>query len=316
MKVLLRSLAAVVVTAILATPSVQAQKRPLDHGDYALWKRIQGETLSPDGGWLAYALVPGDGDGELVVRAVPRGGPLVIPRGSDPTFTDDSRFLVFTIEPTEDDGEDEDETEEEAEEDTDDEGDEPTDTLGILAVGGGGGDVVRIAGLQSFRVPEEGAAVVAYLLERPDDEEDEGAEEEAEEEPEGAEEGEEDEDEREKAEGAPLLLRDLASGEEHRFEDVTDYAFTEDGAFLYFAASNEDGSADGVYRVETASGGATPLLAGEGAYTRLTVSEATGAVAFLSNRDDWEADEPAVALYAAATDDGEARLVASTASAG
>ncbi|HEX9886388.1 MAG TPA: prolyl oligopeptidase family serine peptidase, partial [Longimicrobiales bacterium] len=270
----------------------------------------------------AYRLVPGDGDATLVLRAVEGDRVLAVARGTDPTFTDDSRFLVFKVEPTSD--EDEaagtEETEEAEEGEEDAEAEEAPDTLAIVDLSRvSGGDasaaVTRIPRLQSFQVPEEGASLVAYLLESEEDEADE-AEEGEEERPaaragrggrgggRGAARGRGSEED--KKDGSPLVLRNLATGTEHRFEMASEYAFSEDGASLTYAASSEDGTADGVFRVNAASGATTPLLTGEGRYSRLTVSEGTAVAAFLTNRDEWGADQPAYALYAAGPQAAEA----------
>ena len=50
-----------------------AQKRPLTHNDYDSWRTIQTPRLSRDGKFLAYALTPEDGDGEIVVRNIGTG---------------------------------------------------------------------------------------------------------------------------------------------------------------------------------------------------------------------------------------------------
>jgi hypothetical protein len=41
-------------------------KKPISYDAYDGWRSIQGTQLSRDGQWLVYALVPQDGDGELV----------------------------------------------------------------------------------------------------------------------------------------------------------------------------------------------------------------------------------------------------------
>lgn len=57
--------------ALLVSPLAAQQsptKKPITHDVYDGWKSIQGTKVSPDGRWVVYALVPQDGDGELVVR--------------------------------------------------------------------------------------------------------------------------------------------------------------------------------------------------------------------------------------------------------
>ena len=57
-------------------------KKPITHDVYDSWKSIQGTKLSGDGVWLAYALTPQDGDGELVVRNLKTNAEIRAARGS------------------------------------------------------------------------------------------------------------------------------------------------------------------------------------------------------------------------------------------
>src|SRR5207249_9141059 len=59
-------------------------KRPLRHSDCDSWRSIQSPQLSPDGKFLAYALTPQEGDGEVVVRKLVSGVEWRFPRGSRP----------------------------------------------------------------------------------------------------------------------------------------------------------------------------------------------------------------------------------------
>jgi hypothetical protein len=59
------------VVLCLALPG-QA-KRPVTFSDYDSWKAITGQTLSPDGKWLAYALMPQVGEGEVIARELATG---------------------------------------------------------------------------------------------------------------------------------------------------------------------------------------------------------------------------------------------------
>src|SRR5437867_6400287 len=76
-----------------------ALKKPITHDVYDSWKSIQGTRLSRDGVWLAYALTPQDGDGELVVKNLKTGAERRVPRGRDATITSDAKFVVFSIAP-------------------------------------------------------------------------------------------------------------------------------------------------------------------------------------------------------------------------
>src|SRR3954462_3358414 len=74
-------------------------KKPITHDVYDSWKSIQGTKLSADGVWLAYALTPQDGDGELVVRNLKTSAEIRAPRGRDPQITLDNRFVVYALAP-------------------------------------------------------------------------------------------------------------------------------------------------------------------------------------------------------------------------
>ncbi len=78
-----RFIGAIVLAAAL--PVVQyAAKRPLNHRDYDSWRAIQSQTLSRDGKFLAYALFPQEGDGQIVVRNLATGKELRENAGTPP----------------------------------------------------------------------------------------------------------------------------------------------------------------------------------------------------------------------------------------
>src|SRR3982074_2122724 len=74
-------------------------KKPITHDVYDTWKSIQGTKLSADGTWLAYALTPQEGDGELVVPNLKTNAEIRAPRGRDPLITSDNHFVVYAIAP-------------------------------------------------------------------------------------------------------------------------------------------------------------------------------------------------------------------------
>src|SRR4030095_4016644 len=101
MRVCLRSQPVVAIVVLLwcAAAASAQQKKPITHDVYDSWKSIQGTRLSSDGVWLAYALVPQDGDGELLVRNLKTNAEIRAPRGRDPLITTDNKFVVFALAP-------------------------------------------------------------------------------------------------------------------------------------------------------------------------------------------------------------------------
>jgi dipeptidyl aminopeptidase/acylaminoacyl peptidase len=287
-----RDLIGLLAFTLLTSPLYAQDKRPLDHSDYDLWNRVQNDVVSRDGRWLAYRLVPGDGDARVIIRALRGDASMTVERGKRPTFSADSRFVVMGIAPMEE------AVKAAREAKKGKKGkDGPKDSLAIVDLGDL--SVVRIADVKSFELPEDAGGWVAYRLEKSDEMAGDSAET-----PEAEAEGEEAAEENEAAEaprtddGTTLVLRALGSGEESRMSFVADYAFADDGSVLYYAASGEDGAADGVFRVEDGSA-EEPVTTGEGRYLKLAVS-GDGAVAFVTDRDDRDAEAPAFALYVSA----------------
>ena len=282
---------------IAAASPALAQQRALDHEDVLHWNTIGSPSLSPDGAWLVFVLTAMEGDPVLTIRAASEGAAPMTFRGSDPQFTSDSRFVVYEVPPVE------------AIVDSlrreGNRGDAlPKDTLAFAEVAAllGGGAQPRIVGaIDNFRVAPDGSWVAYKPVEEEEDEEDAGEAEEAAEEaePEEEEEGDEADDgeERDKEEGATLVLLNLSTGNETRYEKVTDYFFAEEAATLTFATSAEDGEGDGVFVVTLNDMSRHAVLEGLGNYKQLTIAEDGSQVAFLSDRDDYEADQPEFTLF-------------------
>ena len=286
--------------ALLAAASpALAQQRALDHEDVLHWKTIGNASLSPDGAWLVFVLTAMEGDPVLTIRAAREGSEPMTFRGTGPRVTSDSRFIVYEVPPVE------------AVVDSlrreGKRGDAlPKDTLAFaeLAALAGGAEPRIVGAVENFRVAGDGSWVAYKPVEEEDDEESgesEAAAEEAEEEAEPEEEEEggdaDDGEERDKEEGATLVLLNLRTGEETRYEKVTDYFFAGEAAVLAFATSTDDGEGDGAYVVALGDLTRHAVLEGEGNYRQLAVSDDGSQVAFLADRDDYEADQPEFTLY-------------------
>jgi dipeptidyl aminopeptidase/acylaminoacyl peptidase len=325
-----------------------AEKKPLDHDAYDIWNSVGSQTLSPDGRWITYVTSPRVGDGTLTLRSLGgrdlRSGS--VERGSGPRITPDGRFLVFSIRPMHAVVD----SLERAGKRGNDLPRDSVGAIRIAGAFAADGSLVpdhfRAGPLRSWQIPEASAPYLAYLLDvrpQPDTaiadtaaaggeptqpgavaaagtrggQSARGARGGA---PGGArpmasqagqeQEGQEARPDRRKDEGNPLILRNMETGQESRYEDVMAYAFTNDGQWLVYNASNKDGTADGVYAVRTSTGAAYPLLTGEGKYAQLSLADDSRQVAFVSNRDDWAAKEPTFTLFHAVLGEGEARVVA------
>lgn len=295
--------------ALWTAGPASAQKKVLDHDVYDIWKSIEDQEISPDGTWVLYHLTVRVGDAELVVTQAGAAEHRV-PRAADARFSPDSRFAIFTIEPAQD------SVRALRLADTDP-ADMPGDTLGIMTLATGA--VTRVPDVQRWAVPREAGAVVAYLVDVKEsaDEGDETADAGANPQEEPAEQAvEQSSDEaREKPDTHTLVIHGLETGSEHRIENVADFTMDEAGGRVAYAASSEDGEADGVFVVATATGNVTPVLAGEGLYEQLVLADDGSQLAFLTDRDSFSADQPEFVLYHW-RGGGQARAVASSAVAG
>lgn len=300
-----------------ATPRAQqAQpapaRRALTHQDYDAWRSIQGQTISRDGRYVAYALMPQDGDGEIVVRDLakgewraPRGWrpPQPPPDFSDPAaaqtllasmsriarpvFTADGRFVLFTIEPNKADVLKARKEKKKPEE-------MPKNALGIMDVSTG--QVTRIERVKNFQVPEDAAGYIAYALEAKPEPRPDGAPAPAA--PTNPAAGRGTRNSRRKEYGTDLVLRNLATGAERTLADALDYSFSKDAQTLVYTVSSRKEESNGVYAVTTGNDAApAELLAGKGKYTRLTWDEDQTQLAFLSDRDDAASEQPRVKIY-------------------
>lgn len=314
-----KKLTALCLLALLVSSSGFAQqaaaKRPLTHSDYDSWRAIQGQSLSRDGKFVAYALVPQDGDGEAVVRNLASGvewrhsrgaAPVNPPQRSPeaepgpgpgpgfgqgpfagrPFFTADSRFAVFQILPTKAETEKAKKEKKRPEE-------MPKNAMGIMDLSTG--EVTRVDRVKSFQVPEEGAGFIAYSLEakveerKPEDRRPDAA---------AAAPTRGRRDPRRKEYGTDLVLRNMADKSERTFSDVLEYTLSKDAKSLVFAVSSKKEETNGAFAITTSTADAPlPLLTGKGKYTKLTWDEKQTQLVLLSDRDDAASTQPRLKLY-------------------
>src|SRR5690348_9352638 len=307
------------VVSVAGSALAQGPKRPLTPDDWDHWRSIGSPTISNDGRWVIYSLVPQVGDGELVVRAthgateyrIPRGfigRPQMIAGARDTSnnappaqFTADSKFAAaLTYAPMAEYDRARREKRRPAE--------QPKASLAIVDLSNG--HIASVPRVRSFRIPQHAADWVAYLLEPSDS----GA----------ANRAARDSANRARAPqgnaatpggqarpvsdstprsgrrpevGSTLVLRNLATGAERRINDVVTYVFEDSAKWLGFTVSSRDAARNGAYVMSPAGEKEVALLTGRGAYKQLAFDRAGAQVAFVSDRDEIGTAHPRYTLY-------------------
>ncbi|WMW80041.1 prolyl oligopeptidase family serine peptidase [Undibacterium cyanobacteriorum] len=225
------------------TPIEAGVKKLITHDVYANWRSIQTPVLSRDGQWAAYALHGQESDGEVVVKNLQDGREWRSPRGANPVFSYDGRYLAFAITPTRvelDKAKKEKKKPEDA----------PKPGLGVMDLSSG--KVESIERVKKFSFAEEGAAVVAALLEpvketkkevkstASDAEFNAGAEDEDQATPAAAAAGAT----KKKEAGTELVIWDLATQKKHSLHEVADFTWNKNGSALAYSVSTKEVTKD------------------------------------------------------------------------
>src|SRR5437763_4449999 len=327
-------------------------KRAITHKDYDTWHSIQSPQISRDGKFVAYAYMAQDEDSEIVARNIATGQARRAPRGSrppapppddsipnfgelsaaqailaSPAFTDDTKFVVFSIEPTK------------AELNKAKRGSSPTPGSPAGQPGGGGavregslgnasgardanmpknglgimdlssGQVAKIDRVKNFQLPEDGGGFIAYLMEakpatppvrenapkenptNPESVEDSNDSTQA---PQTGRPGRGPK----KEYGSDLILRNTTTGTERTFSDVLNYSLSKDAKTLVYTVSSKNEETNGLYLASTQSEAAPiALLSGKGKYQKLTWDEEQTELAFISDRDDQASKQAKFKVY-------------------
>jgi len=94
--------------------------------------------------------------------------------------------------------------------------------------------------------------------------------------------------EKRKDPGNDLILRDLASSQETTVPEVTEFQWSKDGAWLFFAASSNDATKDGAFARKMSDGSVVALQKGKGNYRGLTLDDKGAQLAFISDQAEYD----------------------------
>jgi dipeptidyl aminopeptidase/acylaminoacyl peptidase len=214
-------------------------------------------------------------------------------------FTADSRFLVFSTEPTKAEIT-------KAKKEKKKPEDMPKNGLSIMDLSNG--TVTSVEKVKTFRVPEDGSGFISYSFEpAPEPKTD----------PSSQPTPRPGRSAKKKEYGSELVLRNTATGAERKFSDVLDFTISKDAKTLVYTVSSRNEETNGVFTVVTDGDGApAALISGKGKYQKLTWDEDNTQLAFISDKEDAAAKQPKFRVYHWNLKDSQANEIVAPAAAG
>jgi dipeptidyl aminopeptidase/acylaminoacyl peptidase len=254
-----------------------AQKKPLNHTVYDSWQSIGSKQLSNNGTWAAYTIVQQAGDAQLYFNNLVTNASTNIARGANLQFSADAKFAAFLIKPLYKDVREAKIKKKKPE-------DMPKDSLGIINLTGL--NVTKIPAVKSYKIPETGTALLAYLLEKAPDTAKKAKPAPASEKKETTTASTETGD-GPKVEGTDLIFKNLSTGTERVFKYVTDYGFSKNGKSLVIncSGSKKDKVAPmGVFLLNTEKGTLKTLVKGKGNFKSFVFDQNSESLVFLGEK--------------------------------
>jgi len=261
-----------------------AEKKPLDHSVYDSWESVAQVSISNDGNYAVYVVAPQDGDSTLFVTNLKTQVSTRIDRGYNARITDDSRYVVFQIKPTQDE-------KKEARRQKKSTDEQPKDSLGWLQLSAQ--KVEKIPELKSFNMPEKSSEFFTYITRMAKD----TATQKKDEKPEA------------------LILYFFKTGTYDTIPCVSNYTLSKNGnyiAYLTKPLEKDSVAVQGVYLYDTKLRQSTALFNSKGDYKLQSFDEEATQFAFFATTDTTKRDPKVYNLYYTTTANPAARIIADT----
>ncbi|MEL6943098.1 MAG: S9 family peptidase, partial [Bacteroidota bacterium] len=275
-------------------------KKTLGHEELVTWNNIRTEQISEDGNWIIYHLHPEQGNKSLKIYNTKTKKTATFQRAEEAELSADSRFVVFKIKTDWD-------TLRTLKRQKTKKEDLPKDTLGIYDLNTG--DLEKIAGVKSFKLPEKWSNWLVYHkeIEKIKKEEKKDGEEAGKEKTKTKKE--------DKKSGTRLVIRNLDSEEETVVEFVKEYTLAEEGKRVLLNSTGKDSSfVEGVYLFDCELVELKTIFANKGEYKNLSLDKKGEQVAFHLNLDTTKAQIPPFALAYWKNGFSQAKVIADTSS--
>jgi len=238
---------------LAAGPLAAQDKPPVIVDDYGPWKQITSVALSPDGEWMSWVQDRLEGEDSLYVKELDGQTLLTIPRGQEPAFSRDSRWVAYLIGAPEEAGRGG--------------GAAPQRPMPGQRGGRGGGeartlvlknlaggDSITFAEVASHEFPE-GTDLLLIRKRGP-----------------GNNAG---------YDGADLVVYDLGRGTSLNLGNVSEFAVNDGGTHLAYVVDAKDDAGNGLYLLDLATHAILPLDTDQATYDNLTWDEDGQALAVL-----------------------------------
>jgi len=236
-------------------PAPPATPRPIGLLDIIAWKSIGGPVLSPDGQWFGYRLSPAEGDGDIIIRQTKGAKEYKFPAGESRfgmiAFSDDSKFAAFMTSPTAKDAKAARRSRQ-------------TTYTAAHVLNLATGDKADYEKIRTFSFSGENPAWLALHKAAPESQA----------------------RERDKWSGSDVILRELATGKELTFGNVSEFAFDKKGQRLAFVIDAMGQTGNGVELRDMATGAVLSLDNDKAVYKSLAWTEKGDGLACLKGKED------------------------------
>jgi fermentation-respiration switch protein FrsA (DUF1100 family) len=260
---------------IATTVSTHAQsKPPVPPSDYGQWESLatfrEYGGLSPDGKWLAYGINRSNRNNELRITNIADATTKTVAFGAQPVFSADSHWVAYSIGVSES-------QEEKLKKDK-----KPLPKkIGLLNLATG--ELTTVDGIESFAFSPDGAwlAMRRTPAEKKDSEKKDSSDA---------------SDADDTPVGATLLLRQLSTGRDTSFGNVSQYAWQDlpkTGTLLAMTVNAEDKTGNGIQIFDIHTASVRVLDTSASVYSGLSWRKKSSDLAFLRSKSDDHRDGPA-----------------------
>ena len=229
--------------------------RPIGYLDITAWKSISSTAIAPDGQWFGYRLSPVEGDGEVIFRQAQGTKELRFPAGESRmgqiAFSNDGKFAAFMAYPT-------------AKETKALRRDRKTIYTKANVLNLATGEKFEYDRIRSFSFSRDNPAWLALHKAAPESQA----------------------RERERWSGSDLILRELATGKELTFGNVSEFSFDKKGRWMAFVIDAMGLTGNGVQLRNMETGAVLSLDNDKVNYRSLAWSEEGEALACLKGKED------------------------------